>query len=81
MIQPKIDGILQALGEIAEDSTVPRNVKAKIQMIIDILRQDCETSIKVDKAMQELDGIAEDTNVQSYTRTQIWNIVSLLEKL
>lgn len=74
--------IIEGLNEIKSDSTVPKNIRTKIENIICILeRQDCETSIKVSRVQQELDDIAEDSNIQPYTRTQIWNVASLLETI
>lgn len=74
--------VVNSLGEIKEDATVPRNVRTKIESVIATLKEeDAELSIKVNKALNELDQIANDVNLQSYTRTQIWNIMSMLEKL
>ena len=74
--------ILESLSEIKDDSSVPKNVKIKIDGIISVLKQnDLEISIRVDKAQQELDDICSDTNLQSFTRNQLWNVVSLLEML
>lgn len=75
----EIQGIIEALTELNEDMTVPKNVKTRVAHAIEALKEDVEVSIKVDKAIQELDEISNDTNIQSYTRTQIWNVVSLLE--
>ncbi len=77
----QITGILSALTELEQDSTVPRNIKDKIQKTIGTLQGEGELSMRIDKALQELDEIADDINLQTYTRTQIWNIVSMLEKL
>lgn len=76
-----IRGVIAAISELQEDSTVPKNVKEKVQEIIKTLSDDkIELSMKTDKALQILDEIGEDSNLQTYTRTQIWNIVSTLEK-
>ena len=69
------------LNEIQADSTVPRNVRTKIENIISTLKEGTELSIKVSKALNGLDEIAGDINLQAYTRTQIWNVMSVLEKL
>jgi len=73
--------VTETLAELLEDSTVPRNVKSKIESIISALKENEEASLRINKALNALDEIADDTNLQSYTRTQIWNIVSILEKL
>ncbi len=77
----KLKEILEAVNNLQEDITVPRNIKEKMKALASILQENCDTPLKVDKALQELDEIADDTNLQAYTRTQIWNIVSMLEKI
>jgi uncharacterized protein (UPF0147 family) len=71
--------VIEALRELQEDHTVPKNVKAKIEFMIGLLSEDCEDCIKIDKALHEMETITEDCNMQPYTRTQIFNVVSLLE--
>ncbi len=77
----EINAIVNALSELEQDASVPRNIKDKIQKTIEALQSNGEQSMNKDKAMQELDEIADDINLQAYARTQIWNIVSMLEKL
>lgn len=77
----ELDAVVNSLAEIQADATVPRNVRTKIESIVNTLKEETELSIKVNKALNELDGISSDVNLQSYTRTQIWNAMSLLEKL
>ena len=71
--------VIQALQELEEDSSIPKNLKLKISNTIGLLRAESEVSIKVNKALNELEEIAEDVNMQPFTRSQIFNIVSLLE--
>ena len=77
----QLDAVVSSLSEVKEDATVPRNVRTKIEYVVNTLKEDTELPIKVNKALNELDQIANDVNLQSYTRTQIWNIMSMLEKL
>ena len=77
----QIQEIIDYLNSLMEDPVVPRNVKTKIETIIDILKEEEDIHIKTNKALHELDEIANDTNMQPFTRTQIWNVVSMLEKL
>ena len=79
--EEKLKSIIELLSELENDSTVPRNVKAKISNASKALSDSIEVSVRVHKALNELDEIADDSNVQPYTRTQIWNIVSILETL
>jgi uncharacterized protein (UPF0147 family) len=76
----KIKDIVNALQDLLQDETVPKNVMKKVQSTIDILKNDEEEmSIRIHKALNELDELADDVNMQPYTRTQVWNIVSALE--
>ena len=81
MEQPKIESVEPVLSELKEDVTVPRNVRLKIEKILEILKDEKEIQIKISKALNELEEIAGDVNLQSYTRTQIWNVISILEKI
>ena len=76
----EVDSVINSLNEIQADSTVPRNVRTKIENIINTLKEGTE-SIRVSKALNGLDELAGDINLQAYTRTQIWNVMSVLEKL
>jgi uncharacterized protein (UPF0147 family) len=78
-MEKEIEHVMRALTELQEDNTVPRNVKNKVQRVMQILQEKEELSIRINKALNELDEVADDANLQPYTRTQIWNIVSLLE--
>ncbi|MFT4313093.1 MAG: UPF0147 family protein [Candidatus Woesearchaeota archaeon] len=79
----ELQGIIQALEELSEDSSVPTNVRTKLSRILTSLRDPAieDTSIKINKVLDELEEISSDTNLPSYTRTDIWNITSMLEEL
>ncbi len=80
MQKNKLEAVFNALNELQNDTTVPRNVKNKIDAIYEILRDESsDISIRINKVLQELEEITEDANMQAYTRTQIWNVISLLE--
>ncbi len=77
----KLKDIIEALNEMVGDSTVPRNVKSKLQSTLDALNEDIELSLRVNKALNELDELTDDINIEAYTRTQLWNLVSMLETI
>ena len=77
----KTDAIIDALSELSNDNTLPKNVREKINNILINLRQESELSLKIDRALHDLESISDDSNLQSYTRTQIWNIISMLETI
>lgn len=74
------ENIIPAIEQVANDRTVPRNIRTKCEESIKIL-QDAkqEFAIKVNTVISTMDEISNDPNIPTYTRTQIWNIVSALE--
>ena len=76
-----MEAIIEFISEMQEDSSTPKNVRARLATVTNILKDDSEPSIKVNKALDELDDLSSDNNIQQYTRTQIWNVVSLLERI
>ncbi len=81
MTTDNLNSIIEALEELKEDTTVQRNIKNKINAIIETLSEEEDLSIRINKALDELDEVSNDNNLHSYTRTQIWNIASMLETL
>ena len=79
----RVQNIIEALEELSDDNTVPRNVKLKVGAVISTLKgpDSEEMSIKINKVLSILDEISDDTNLQAYTRTQVWNIASMLEMI
>lgn len=78
----KIDNINELLDEIAQDRTVPKNVRTAMEQAKDSLnngKQDM--AVRINGAVSVLDEISSDPNIPVYSRTQIWNIVSMLEVL
>jgi hypothetical protein len=80
MAEKELNDIIELLDELKKDTTVPKNVKDKIDSTVKLLEDDEETAIKVNRALHELEEVADDANLQPFTRTRVWNIVSLLEK-
>jgi|TARA_B100001964_G_scaffold197975_1_gene223343 hypothetical protein len=81
MEHKEFESIEPVLAELKDDITVPKNVRMRIEKVIEVLNNNLEISIKVSKALNELEELADDVNLQSYTRSQIWTIISVLEKV
>ena len=81
MPEKNINDIILILSQIKEENGVPRNVKDKIDVIVGILQEETDVSIKISRVSHELDEISAENNLEPHTRTQIWNVVSLLEKI
>ena len=73
--------IIELIQQVAEDRTVPRNIRINCEECIKTLQTKQEKSIKINTVISILDEVTNDSNIPMYTRTQIWNIVSLLESL
>jgi len=72
--------IIPLLQQIAEDRTVPRNIRTKCEDCIKSLSSGTEEiGIRVNTVISCLDEVANDPNLPMYTRTQVWNIVTALE--
>lgn len=78
----KLDTAIKLLEEINNDRSVPRNVRSKVDEIIEMLKDtDKEKKVKLNSAAAVLDELSNDPNIPIYTRTQIWNVLSLLETI
>ena len=74
------EDVLPLLKQIAEDRTVPRNIRAKVEDSIAALQNEKEDlKVRINTAVSNLDEASNDPNIPMYTRTQIWNIVTALE--
>jgi uncharacterized protein len=80
-LRAQCEEVIQALKSLREDEGVPKNVRSKIDFIINELKDESELSMKISKSLHNLDEISEDLNLPSFIRTQIWNVSSMLEKL
>ena len=79
--QENISEVGSVISSLKEDESVPKNIKAKLDIVVSIMAEDCQMSEKVGKALHMMDEMSEDLNIQPFVRTQIWNISSMLEKL
>lgn len=73
--------IIELLSIIEGDSTVPKNVRNKVNQTIAFIKQDETASVDliIDRALQSLDELSSDPNIPTFTRTQIWSVISALE--
>ncbi|MEM5793199.1 MAG: UPF0147 family protein [Candidatus Aenigmatarchaeota archaeon] len=77
-----LNPVLNLLGEVAEDRTVPRNIRSAVNEAKSYLEDKTkDMDLKISSAISILDEVINDPNIPMYTRTQIWNIVTILESL
>ena len=72
--------IVSALGQLAEDGSVPRNVRRGAQSAKEELgRARVALDMRISSAVSVLDELANDPNLPTHGRTAIWTIISSLE--
>jgi uncharacterized protein len=74
--------IVVSLTELADDGTVPRNVRRGAQAAKDELAKPrVALDVRIASAVYALDDLANDPNLPTHGRTAIWSIISNLESL
>jgi len=74
--------VIEILELISSDSSVPKNVKQKIQEMDIMLKTDGQDmALSINKILQKLDDLNDENNLPEHIRTQIWNMASLLESI
>jgi uncharacterized protein (UPF0147 family) len=77
-----VDGIIEQIEMMKEEKEMPKNIKAKLQQVIEILKTEGqETSLKIDRALSELEEVSDDVNIPSDVRMDLFNLSSLLENI
>lgn len=78
--EAKLRQIIEVLDQLAEDTSVPRNIRRGAQEAKEkILQEDEALDVRAASAIFILDELANDPNIPLHGRTLIWNIISQLE--
>ncbi|HUV24758.1 MAG TPA: UPF0147 family protein [Methanomassiliicoccales archaeon] len=76
----KLKQIIEVLDQLAEDTSVPRNIRRGATEAKDRILQENEAlDVRAASAIFILDELANDPNIPLHGRTLIWNIISQLE--
>jgi uncharacterized protein (UPF0147 family) len=76
----KLRQIIDALDQLAEDSSVPRNIRKGAVNSKELLLSNKDAlDVRVASTNFILDELANDPNIPLHGRTLIWNIMSQLE--
>jgi uncharacterized protein len=79
---PGLARIVESLSQLADDSSVPRNVRRGAQSAKDELAKPrVALDVRIASAVYVLDDLANDPNLPTHGRTAIWSIISSLESL
>lgn len=74
--------IVEALTQLADDNSVPRNVRRGAQAAKEELaKPGTAMDVRLASAVYVLDDLANDPNLPTHGRTAIWSIMSNLESL
>jgi len=75
----KLSRIADMLADLAEDTSIPKNIRKALSDARDRLRSNDEDGVKVSAAIYLIESISDDINMPSHARTQIWGIMGELE--
>lgn len=78
--EEKLKQVAAIMDQIAEDMSVPRNIRSAAKESKEALTNPRNDSVvKAASAISILDEISNDPNMPVHTRTTIWNALSVLE--
>jgi hypothetical protein len=79
---PELARIVASLEELADDSSVPRNIRRGAQSAKgELSKPRVALDMRIASAVHLLDDLANDPNLPTHGRTAIWSIISSLESL
>ncbi|MDI6916351.1 MAG: UPF0147 family protein [Thermoplasmatales archaeon] len=80
--EEKIKQITEVLDQLADDVSVPRNIRKGAQEAKSmLLKKDDPLDMRTASANSKLDDLANDPNIPMHARTLIWSIMSQLESV
>ncbi|MHA1939820.1 MAG: UPF0147 family protein [Candidatus Thorarchaeota archaeon] len=81
-IQQSIDLSKQLLKQIAENNSVPRNIRRAANEAIAALENEADSpAARAQNAIAILDEPNQDPNCPNFARTRIWRVLSNLEPI
>lgn len=81
MVEKKVSEVIELIDTVAEDTSVPKNIRRALAEAKDRLRGPDELSTRVSAAVYSIEAVSEDINMPMHARTQIWTILSALESI
>lgn len=80
--QKTIDQCIVELDMIANDTSVPRNIRRSVTEIIEVLKdENQELFLRAASALKTLSDVSYDPNLPMHTGTLIWSILGKLETI
>jgi hypothetical protein len=82
MAAAKFRQVADIMARVAEDTSVPRNIRRAASEAREILFDEKkDVGVRAASAVTILDEISNDPNMPIHTRTTIWNALSVLETI
>jgi uncharacterized protein (UPF0147 family) len=81
MVEKKVLEVIELIDTVAEDTSVPKNIRRALAEAKDRLRGSDELPTRVSAAVYSMEAVSEDINMPMHARTQIWTILSALESI
>ena len=82
MNDESIDEVCEILNYIADNNTVPRNIREASDQSAELLKdEEQEESVRISTVLGKLDEISNDPNIPVHARTLIWEVLSKLEAI
>lgn len=80
-VKQKMGQILEVLDQLAEDTSVPRNIRRGATEAKAKLEMNAPLDVRAAGAIGKLDDLANDPNIPMHGRTIIYRIITELENL
>ena len=80
-VKQKMGQILEVLDQLAEDTSVPRNIRRGATEAKTKLEMNAPLDVRAAGAIGKLDDLANDPNIPMHGRTIIYRIITELENL
>ena len=78
----QIDEVCEILEYIADNNTVPRNIREAAGKSSTLLKdEEQDQSVRISPVLGKLDEISNDPNIPVHARTLIWEVLSKLESI
>jgi len=78
----EVQNALRSLVELADDASVPRNVRrGALAAKEELSKNAVPMDVRIASAVYALDDLANDPNLPTHGRTAIWSIISSLESV
>lgn len=81
VVEDKVQQIVRLMAGVADDPSIPRNVRRAVADAKAQLESKEDISVRVSGAVYTIEQVSEDINMPMHARTQIWTILSALERL